>query len=992
MPSLPSRHHSWKHLRRHSLLARLPKGAVKNGILVLVALGLGGSIALLAFTAYVSRDLPDPNSLSERTIIQSTKIYDRTGQHLLYEIHGDENRTLVKLAEGFCQEEGEALETDPGGIPLFAVQATIAAEDRRFCQHHGFSVKGILRAVFDNLRGNRYGGSTLTQQLVKQAILSSEKNLTRKLKELVLSIEIERRYSKDQILQIYFNEIPYGSTNYGIQAASQSYFKKDVKDLTLAEAATLAALPQRPTTLLNNPDILKARRDWILESMAELGFVVKDQVEATKAEEVAIEPKLTNITAPHFVFYVKQLLEEQYGYSQREVEEGGLKVITTLDLDKQKIAEEEVKRVVEEKGERYKFNNGGLVALDPKTGQILSMVGSKDYWDDTIQGQVNVTLRPLQPGSSFKPIVYTVGFLKGYTPNTLLWDSKTEFPTSTGPYAPANYSGNERGPLTVRTALQGSLNIPAVKMMYLVGVENVLQFAERLGYTTFTDRSRFGLAVVLGGGEVKLLEHAGAYGAFANDGVLQKPVAILRVEDAQGNALEEWKPSEGTRALDANAARMITNVLSDNAARAYVFGMNSLVQLGERPVAAKTGTTQKFKDAEIVGYTPSLVAGVWVGNTDGTVMAAGADGSVVAAPIWNAFMRRALEGQPIEQFTPPEIPQRGKAVLDGRLAKQTVTVDTASGKLTTEYTPSAYREERTYAKYHDILHYVRRDDPLGSPPENPAEDPHYAAWEAGVRAWIAREEERTGVKLETGSPPTEYDDVHVPTNFPSVSIEYPSDGAELSSRDLQVSVNASAARGVARVEFYLDGYYLGNDASEPFELWTTIPSAIGRGYHTLKTVASDDAGNAGSDSVGIRLESDGVLDQFSIMDPKNGQTIERTQSVFTVVLTIEYPSDYASVRVYAEKIGGGIRSLVGSISAPTSPFLTVSWTLPEDGDWILTAEAERNGGGYANTPGTVVHLVTPASAKKEETTSPPPSSADGTTVVPENSLNPLLTL
>src|SRR3989339_142452 len=751
MSHTPNRLHAWRHHVSHSWFKRLPQGLFKNLVLLFISLGLAGSIFILAAFAFISRDLPDPNSLSDRSISQSTKIYDRTGEHLLYEIHGDENRTLVQLAQSFCNKE--KTEINPEGIPLFAVQATIAAEDRTFCEHHGFSVKGILRAVWQNLHGNRYGGSTLTQQLVKQAILSSEKKISRKIKELILSIEIERRYSKDQILQIYFNEIPYGSTNYGIQAASQSYFKKDVKDLTLAEAATLAALPQRPTTLLNNPDILKTRRDWILDGMVELGYVQKDAAEKAKQDAITIQPTQTNMDAPHFVSYVKQLLEERYG-GQRGVEEGGLKVTTTLDWDKQKIAEEEVKKGVEAKGATYRFTNSGLVALDPKTGQILAMVGSKGFWDKDIDGQVNITTRPLQPGSSFKPIVYAAGFGLGYTPNTLLWDVKTDFPTETGPYTPRNYDGKERGPITVRSALQGSLNIPAVKMLYLVGVPQALDFAEKLGYTTFTDRARFGLAIVLGGGEVKLLEHAGAYATFANDGMKQEQTAILRVENADGSLLDEWKPSEGKRIISQDIARLVSNVLSDNAARTPIFGPNSALQLGDRPVAAKTGTTNDYYDAWTVGYTPSLAAGVWVGNNNHSKMAQGADGSIIAAPIWNAFMRRALEGQEVENFNSPEIPITGKAILDGQMPGTTVVLDKASGKLATSYTPISYRETKTFAEYHNILYYINKEEPAGEIPASPEDDPMFLAWETAVQTWLENQEAATGIQIEQGSVPT----------------------------------------------------------------------------------------------------------------------------------------------------------------------------------------------------------------------------------------------
>lgn len=974
--------HEWQRSRRPRRGFRLPKfklskSALQTALLAASLVVMAGSLFVLGLFAFVSRDLPDPKQLTERSIPETTQIFDRTGEHLLYEIFGAENRKLVKLQEGFCG--GKELETDVGGIPLFAVQATIAAEDRNFCKHGGFSVTGLLRAVV--FGGSRGGGSTLTQQLVKNAILSNERTLTRKAKELILSLELERRYSKDEILQIYFNEIPYGSTYYGLQAASTNFYGKDVKDLTLAEAATLAGLPQIPTFYINNPDRLRVRRDWILNTMAELGYVTEEEAEAAKAEDSPLRDAVVNIQAPHFVFYVKEQLEEAYG--QRQVEEGGLKVITTLDYDKQLIAEEEVKRGVDERGETYQFSNAALVAEDPKTGQILAMVGSKDFFDDEIHGKVNVATRARQPGSSFKPIVFGKGFEMGYTPSTVLWDVNTTFPTSTGDYAPKNYDLGERGPIRVREALQGSLNIPAVKMSALVGVPNTLDFAEKLGYSTLSDRSRFGLAIVLGGAEVKLTEHVSAYATFARDGVRLPQVSILRVEDANGTVLEEWKPSEGQKAMEPNVARTVNDVLSDNAARAYVFGANNALTLGSRPAAAKTGTTNDYHDGWTLGYTPALAAGVWTGNNDNAAMKRGADGSKIAAPIWNAFMKRALDGTPAEGFVKPVLAPTGKRVLDGELPGTTVTVDKATGKLATEFTPPSMRETRTYAEYHEILHYVVPNDPLGAPPADPARHPQYAAWEAGVTDWLSRKETETGIKVTASAPPVEYDDVHVPGNMPSVTIESPGSGSALGERAIEVAVNAFAPRGVARVELYLDGFYLGTDTASPYQLRASLPATVGRGFHTLKTVAYDDVDNSGSDTVGIRIESEAEASGFDLIDPKNGQTIERAAATFPVAVNLQDPGSYHSVTVSAKRVGAADVQVVGTKSGLTSPFVTFDWTLPADGDWILTASAVRaSDGARVDAPGVTVHVTSPAGA--------PPAPTDGSPPPPTN-LDPFKT-
>ncbi len=970
---------------------------IKNGVLLLIALGIAGSLALLALFAFVSRDLPDPNTLTDRTISQTTKIFDRTGEHLLYEVYGDENRTLVKMQEGFCGDN-EVLETDLRGIPLFAVQATIAAEDRGYCTHHGFDVKGLARSVFKNIfTGSRVGGSTLTQQLVKNAILSNEKTYIRKIKELILSLELERRYSKDELLQIYFNEIPYGSTYYGIQAASQNYFDKTVDEITLSEAAVLAALPQAPTRYLNNLEALTSRRDWILESMHELGYIDEYELEDAIAEEVAVEVNVTNIEAPHFVFYVIEQLEEEYG--RQQAEEGGLKVITTLDYDQQIIAEEEVVKGVEENGEYYEFTNASLVAINPQNGQITAMVGSKDFFDEEIDGQVNIATRLRQPGSSFKPIVYALGFETGYTPNTVLWDVVTEFASSGKSYMPHNYDLDEHGPMRVREALQGSLNIPAVKMLYLVGVNNAIDFASRLGYTSLSKETDYGLSLVLGGGEVQLLEHVNAYATFANEGTLYEPVSILKVEDANGGTLFEWEEEKGEEVLDSNIARMITHVLKDNDARAYAFGTSSSLSLGERPVAAKTGTTNDYRDAWLVGYTPSLVAGVWAGNNDNTEMKRGSGGSTAAGPIWNSFMRRALEGAEIEYFTNPSIPQTGKSILDGTLESQTVTIDKASGLLATEYTPESQREEKTYMEYHSILHYVDISDPLGPAPENPENNYQYASWESAIETWILAEQEETGIEITQGEPPTEEDDVHVPENFPSVEITSPSNNKKLDDRNVTVEVEADSKRGVVRVEFYLDGYYLGTDTSSPFKKTLSIPNTIDRGYHTLKAIAYDDVDNSGSDTIGLQINSDPVATGFELIDPNNGQTIEKTSEEYTIVTSLTNPTAYSSVTVYAQQIGSGAFEAVDTSLNPSSPFITLTWTLPSPGSWVLYAKAvPEDGGDTLETAGIVVRITETDEGRGGGTATEEDSTAEGEETTPtdedvfvsEEELNPFL--
>ena len=946
--------------------------------LILVFLVILGSLLILGIFALASRDLPSPSSLTERKISQTTKIYDRTGEHLLYEIAGNENRTLKQFQSGFCNPSDPKLSLDPKGIPLFAVQATITAEDRNFCEHSGFDVKGFARAVFLNLIGKRVGGSTLTQQLVKNAILSNEKTITRKIKELILSIELEQKYSKDEILQIYFNEIPYGSSYYGIEAAAQNYFGKTTNELSVAEAATLASLPKAPTTYLKNPDMLRTRRDYILEEMQKLNFIDKTTFEKAKSENTPVNIRLTNITAPHFVMDVKSVLEDKYG--RRTVEEGGLKVTTTLDYKLQQIAEEEVKNGVEERSEKYGFTNASLVAEDPKTGQILAMVGSKDFFDKSIDGQVNVSTRHRQPGSSFKPIVYTKAFEMGYTPNTVLWDVTTNFPTDGATYTPHNYDLKEHGPIMMRNALQMSLNIPAVKTVYLVGVENTLDFATSLGYDSFSNHANFGLSIVLGGGDVRLIDHVNAYATFANNGKRNDQVSILKVEDSNGSILEEWKQKDPKQVVEENAAHTISNVLSDNDARTSVFGAKSSLQLGDRPVAAKSGTTNDFHDAWLMGYTPSLAAGVWVGNNNNTVMKNKADGSVVAGPIWNAFMKRALEGTPVEQFPAPEIKQTGKTVLDGSLGAQTLVVDRASGKIATEYTPDSFKETRVYGGYHDILQFVIPSNPQGPVPENPGQDPQYQAWETGVQAWITKRQQETGVQLSSTPPPTEMDDVHIPSNTPTVHLTSPTNNTVIDSNSTSVSTEASAPRGISRIEYYLDDLFIGESLQAPYISTLFIPTTTVKGLHSLKAVAYDDVDNSATDSISIQTTTETQDNIISIIDPKNNQDIVKTSGIYTIVTSLKNPTDIASLIVFAENSSNQTKIIVGEVANPTSPFTTIDWTLPDFGTWILSAEARpKTSTNTLTTAGIVVHI-------KNSLTPTPTGSTD--IFKPQNSLDP----
>lgn len=818
--------------KKKKVYRKIFKAVLLIGIIAILFIGIIG----IGAVAWISRDLPSADGVLKRSVTVSTKIYDRTGQTVLYDIHGNIKRTLITMDQ----------------VPELAKDAVLTAEDRNFYQHSGFSVTGIIRsALIDLFTGKKVGGSTLTQQFVKNAILTNEKTFTRKLKEFIISYQIEQKFTKDQIFNMYLNEIPYGSVIYGIEAASQSFFGKPAKDLTLSESAIIAAIPQMPTYYSpygSHKVELLARQRYILDSMAELGYISKDQAEAAKSEKISFKPMQESIIAPHFVMYIKELLSEKYG--ENFIGQEGLKVYTTIDLDKQKIAEEAIKMGVEANGKKYGFGNASLVSLDPKTGQILAMVGSAAFFNEAIDGQINMAVSPRQPGSSFKPIVYTASFIKGYTPDTILYDTITNFDTTgANPYIPHNYHDNENGPVSLRKALAGSLNIPAVKLTYLTGMENILNLADKLGYTTLADRSRFGLSIVLGGAEVKLLDHTNAYATLSQEGTRHDISPILKIEDKNGKVIEEYQ-NRSYPVIDPEIARQTTDILSDDAARAYIFGAGGKLTLPGRPVAAKTGTTNDYHDAWAMGYTPSLVTGVWVGNSDYKAMKRGADGSIIAAPIWNYFMAEALKDTPVESFTKPQPIVTGKAVLDGLVASgREVTIDTISGKLATDYTPSSTRKTITSGEIHDILYYINKDDPRGPAPVNPADDPQYVPWETGVKAWAIKQ----GLSPEgIGAIPTEYDDVHLPSDQPQLSIISPSDKATIKGNKLSIAITASAKRGIAGTEYYIDNVLISSDTGLIENKEITLSNLVS-GWHTLTVSVKDDLQNTASESVDLNI-------------------------------------------------------------------------------------------------------------------------------------------
>jgi len=893
-----------------------------------------GVICFLLFTvmvAWASRDLPDPDKLTDRHVAQSTKIYDRTGEHLLYEIFASEKRTIVELDQ----------------VPKDLVHGVVATEDNKFYEHKGVQFSSFARAIIYRLLGksSRLGAtSTLTQQLVKNAILTNERSVSRKIKEIILSMRLEQKYNKDQILKIYFNEIPYGSTNYGVEAAAQDYFGKHVSELNLAESATLAGIPKAPTKYLNNLDALKNRRDFVLERMVAEGYISREAADEAQAQPLNVERHFGNMIAPHFVLYVKEQLVNKFG--EQMVDTGGLHVLTTLDYDKQLVAEKAIKDF-EKKLEEGQANNAALVSMDPKSGQILAMVGSRDFNNKDINGQFNVaTQGKRQPGSSFKPIIFTAAFEKGYTPDTVLFDVKTNFAVGGAKsYEPENYDLQERGPVTMRQALQGSLNIPAVQTLYLVGPKNGIDFAQKLGYTTLNEGG-FGLSLVLGGGEVKLLEHVNAFGIFANGGKYYPPISVLKVESPDGDVLSEWKPKDGVKVLDEKVTATISNVLSDDAARAYIFGAGSALTLPDRSVAAKTGTTNNYRDAWTVGYTPSLVTGVWVGNTDNKEMRKGDGGSKMAAPIWHAYMVEALKNSPVENF--PELPpnEADKPILKGSTGGSVVlAIDSATGKLASSSTPPELVVQKTFMPAHSILYYVNKDDPRGSAPEDPTTDPQYQVWEDAIQDWVKRMKEKNpNWQIDFSEPPTEYDDEHSLALVPTLEIVLPAPSSTLTNRQIDTDIRVSAPRGVAKVTYRLDRRYVDVVTAHPFNL-NYYANWLEAGEHELEVIVEDDIGNLIKKSVGFTLNA--PAEPPSAVWQNKDTSFGQSSFPKMMILKTFKIDEMKEIIVYSQNHGGVKQPLatISDLSKPINDQVGFVWKdYPGAGSYILSVELKLKDG------------------------------------------------
>ncbi|MBI5003802.1 penicillin-binding protein [Candidatus Kaiserbacteria bacterium] len=689
----------------------------QNNAFQWLKLAIIGSFALFLFFFGVMlvwaaiMPIPSIDNFEARQVSESTKIYDRTGNIVLYDVHGSVRRTSVPIED----------------ISPYIQKATVSIEDSSFYTNAGFRPLSFARAMLVDLFSGSYeqGGSTITQQVVKNALLSQNKTILRKLQEIILALRLTRTYSKEQILSAYLNESPYGGTIYGVQEATQYFFGLDAKDVDLAQAAYIAAIPQAPTYYSpygNNRAALDIRKNLVLQRMKVLGYITEEEYRAAKGEKVEFtSEKEAGIKAPHFVFFVREYLEKKYGVDA--VNNDGLRVITTLDYDLQQKAESVIRSYAPAMQNNFNASNMGLVAIDPKTGQILTMVGSKEYFNDNIDGQVNITVAHRQPGSSFKPFVYAAAFAKGYTPNTVVFDLQTQFSTACKVedvtngeppcYSPQNYDGNFKGPMSLRNALAQSQNIPAIKTLYLVGIQNAIDTAEALGITTLGDPNQYGLTLVLGGGEVTLLDMTSAYGVFANDGVKNPPTGILEVRDNRGHVLEKYT-ANSTRVLDPQVARQINDVLSDNVARTPEFGVDSPLNFHRMDVADKTGTTNDSRDAWVIGYTPSIAIGAWAGNNDNSPMVKKIAAFIVAPP-WHDVMVYAAEKYPSDRFTPPA-PDPDEDSLPPVLRGNWNT-DPSRG-------------------VHDILYWVQKDNPHNTQTGNPYSDSQFPYWDYAVQLWV----------------------------------------------------------------------------------------------------------------------------------------------------------------------------------------------------------------------------------------------------------------
>jgi len=793
----------------------------------------------------LARELPRPDRIVRKEGFAS-KIYDRNSK-LIYDVFEDQKRTPIQLYQ----------------VPKYLKDATVAIEDKDFYKHKGFDPKGYLRIIYYVFAKHRLsGGSTLTQQLVKNVLLSSERTISRKVKEFVLSLEIEAKYSKDQILQMYLNEAPYGGTTWGVEEASQTYFGKSVSELDLTQSAILAALPQSPSRYSpfgQNPTAFISRTKDVLRRMREDGYISSEDEKKSLAEleNFTFASQSGILKAPHFIMYVKKILEDKYG--EKAVELGGLRVTTSIDLDfqekVQKIVTEEIAKV-----EKMNITNGAVIVMDPKTGEILAMVGSKNYDDPNYDGKFNVVTAKRQPGSAIKPITYITALRKGYTASTMIMDTTTSFPQGANKpdYIPVNYDGKEHGPLQLRYALGNSINVVAVKLLAMVGIKDMLTTAFNMGLSTLEptaeNLSRLGLSVTLGGGEVRLIDLSSAYSAFANEGLKVDPTAILKVSDKDGNVLEEFRPLPGKRVISQQEAFIISNILADNSARLLTFSENNLLKIPDRQVAAKTGTTNDKRDNWTIGWTPQVIVGTWVGNNNNSTMKSLVSGVSGAAPIWRKIIMEYLKDKTKDDFTVPEgivtaevdnlsgyrshdgFPGRTEYFIQGT---EPSTDDPVHVKVKTCKSQGKLATPVDIARgdYDEKEYFLFKEKDVFSPSPSAGGSGQEDRWQKGINDWVAKQPD------ERYRPPTDYcntvDQIYV--KFAS-----PQDQTQVGST-FTVKVEPVLVNEIVKVSIYVSGELKKELTSPPYEVQLTLPDSA----YTIKAIVRDSKGNEGSQETRI---------------------------------------------------------------------------------------------------------------------------------------------
>jgi len=811
---------------------------------------IGFIFSFLVF-AWFARDLPSPGKLSQSSSYSSI-FYDRDGK-VLYEMYKDKNRLPVSFNE----------------IPDSLKKATISIEDKNFYKHKGISELGIIRAVLSIIfRGSIQGGSTITQQLIKNVLLNSSRTASRKIKEWILAVEVERRYTKDQILEMYLNEAPYGGNFYGVASAAQGYFGKTPKELSLLESAILAGLPQRPSyysPLIGTKDAWKARTKDVLRRMREDGYISKaeEQENLKKIDFISFASQKFAIQAPHFVFYVKDELEKIYG---SKFFDEGIKVKTTLNAKIQEKVEEIVKKEI---NSIRKFNatNAAVVVLDSKTNEILAMVGSYDYFDEKF-GKFNAALGLRQPGSTVKPITYALAFEKGYTPATLLMDVKTIFPVEGNEdYIPVNYDGKFRGPIQLRFALGNSINIPAVKLLAMVGIRNFLDQANKMGLTTLAptekNLNRFGLSITLGGGEVSLMDLSSAFSVFARGGIKKETQSVVDVKDYKNKIIYKQKKGHEEKVLSPEAAFLISHILSDNNARIDVFGSNSYLNIPGKTVAVKTGTTDDKRDNWAVGYTKSVTVGVWVGNNDNSKMnpklASGATG---ASSIWYLLMNQILSGKlgryedgimdkpekvkavQIDAFLgglPKEgYPTRAEYFIEGTEPKEIspfykkLKISKATGKLANDIEiKNGNYEEKEFIM-------ISENDPVSIDGKN--------RWQDAINEWAKNQSD------DKFKPPTELSDASADEIV--VSITAPGDKNKLDSNNVSLKAKITTNSHIKNIKLFLNNNEIKNYDENKKEIDETINLADGIYEFKIKATNEKDKSAEATVKFGVNQSVD----------------------------------------------------------------------------------------------------------------------------------------